>query len=308
MEHAALLSRFFDMLLSEKGAAPNTRDAYARDLGDFLAHVSSKRCRVETLTHTEISDYLAALSKRGIAPSTLARKRSALMQLFKFLVREGSRRDNPVLLTVATGKAKRLPKVLSTEEMLSLIRTARSDGTAEGVRLCAMLELVYASGMRVSELVTLTMRHLQRNPKGMLQGHLAIRGKGGKERLVPLHAAAIAALEQYLSLRESFMPKGGNSNFLFPSPAAAGHLTRQRFGQLLKALCMDAGLDPARCSPHTLRHSFATHLLEGGADLRVIQELLGHADIGTTQVYTHVATKRLQQVVHTAHPLAKKKS
>lgn len=295
-------------MIATRGASPATRDSYQRDLSDFFTYATEQRLAMEQIGHNEVSDYLAQLTARHMAPSTLARRRSSLTQWFKFLISERVIEDNPVLMVRAPKRARSLPKLLSKDEVFNLIRTAQADGSAEGVRLNALMELIYASGMRVSELVTLTMHHLQRHPKRQkqLQPYFMITGKGGKDRIVPLHAGALEALERYLLLREHFLPKNRDSRYLFPSHGKTGHLTRQRFGQLLKTLCINANLDPARCSPHTLRHSFATHLLEGGADLRVIQELLGHADIATTQIYTHVATKRLEQVVNTHHPLREK--
>lgn len=296
------------MLASERGSAKHSIDAYQRDVNDFFAFATKKHWDILTLSHQEISAYLAHQHTQGMAASTQARRRSALKQFFGFLLREQLRADNPVLLVVAARRERSLPSVLSQHEMLTLSQCAAADTSAEGLRLKALLELTYASGMRVSELVTLTLQHLQRDPKRKtkLQPFLLVRGKGSKERLVPLHGGAIAALEDYLQVRESFVPHHRDSRYLFSSSGKAGHLTRQRFHQLLKELCLNAGLDPARCSPHTLRHSFATHLLEGGADLRVIQELLGHADISTTQIYTHVAEGRLKEVVQTKHPLGRK--
>lgn len=271
---------------------------------------------MELLTHQDISQYLASLSERGMTASTLARKRSCLSQWFKFLIAEHIVHENPVLLTAAPKRVRPLPKLLSRAEVEALIAATRSDGSAEGVRLQAMMELIYASGMRVSELVSLTLHHLQRYPKkkqGLLP-YFVIRGKGGKERIVPLHVSALESLTRYLAVRTQFLPHQAESKWLFPDCSKTGkplrgpgHLSRQKFAASLKDLCMDAGVNPERCSPHALRHSFATHLLDGGADLRVIQELLGHADIATTQIYTHVAGKRLQKVVNAHHPLATKR-
>lgn len=300
---------FLEMMATTKGSSQNTLQSYSRDLDDFLLFSAKKHYVMATLSHKEVGTYLADLTGRGMEASTLARKRSALNQWFRFLVHERVRADNPVALTSAPRRNRPLPNVLSEEEITALLETARNDSSADGMRMLALLELMYASGMRVSELVTLSTRHIERDlsRKGAIQPYFIIKGKGAKERLVPLHPRAIGAMEAYLALRDSFVPKAKNSAWLFPSHGKEGHLTRQRFGQLLKALCLKADLDPERCSPHTLRHSFATHLLEGGADLRVIQELLGHADISTTQIYTHVAGERLEKVVNEHHPLAKKK-
>lgn len=297
---------FLEMLIATRGASLSTRESYGRDLSDFFAFLVKRRWQMESLSHPEINDYLADLTLRGMAATTLARRRSSLTQWFKFLVSERIIRENPVLLVRAPKRGRKLPKLLSREEVTALITTANANGSADGVRLQALMELIYASGMRVSELVSLTLHHLQRVPKkpNQLQPYFIIRGKGGKERLVPLHKGAIAALIRYLALRDQFLPSHRDSPYLFPSHGKSGHLTRQRFGQMLRALCLAANIDPARCSPHTLRHSFATHLLEGGADLRVIQELLGHADIATTQIYTHVASDRLTELVSNHHPLA----
>lgn len=300
---------FLEMLISSRGASLATRSSYRSDLDDFFAFAAQKKWDMASLTHHEVTEYLASLTTRGMAASTLSRRRSALTQWFKFLISDQLRKDNPMLLTASPRRVRELPHVLSKQEVAKLVKLAHSDGSADGVRLCALMELIYASGMRVSELVGLTLGHIERSPKDRKQisPYFMVRGKGGKDRIVPLHATAIEALERYLSLREQFAPTHRDSQWLFPSSGKSGHLTRQRFGQLLKDLCARANIDPARCSPHTLRHSFATHLLEGGADLRVIQELLGHADIATTQIYTHVATGRLQQTVAKHHPLAKKR-
>lgn len=304
---------FLEMMIATRGASNATRDSYFRDLSDFFDYAANKKLRMESMGHTHISAYLADLTDRGMTPSTLARRRSCLTQWFKFLISERVIAENPVLLVRAPKRARALPKLLSKEEVSALIATARADGSAEGVRMNALMELIYASGMRVSELVSLTMHHLQRDMKKKLQPYFMIRGKGGKDRIVPLHAGALEALNKYLALRGTFLPKNYDSKWLFPDTLKSGkpmqqeYISRQKFALALKKLCVDAGIEPSRCSPHTLRHSFATHLLEGGADLRVIQELLGHSDIATTQIYTHVATQRLEKVVGQHHPLAKKR-
>ncbi len=300
---------FLEMLSASRGASVATLTSYRTDLEDFLLFASSKTMAMESLTHQQLNQYFIALTKRGMAASSLARKRSSLSQWFKFLVSEKIRKDNPVLLTPAPKRARDLPNVLSKDEVQRLVKLAREDGSNEGVRLCALMELIYASGLRVSELVTLTLGHIQRNPKkpGEIAPYFMVRGKGEKDRIVPLHDAAIEALNRYLVVRDSFLREGDTSKWLFPEQVKLGRLSRQKFAKQLKMLCADASIDPERCSPHTLRHSFATHLLEGGADLRVIQELLGHADIGTTQIYTHVANTRLAKAVNEHHPLAKKK-
>lgn len=298
---------FLEMMLATRGASLATVASYRCDLDDFFVHARAKKLAMENLVHADLADYVVGLKKRGLKATSMARKRSALKQWFAYLVTQRIRADNPSALLLGPKRARVLPKVLSHDQVRALVDTARGDGSLEGVRFCAMMELVYASGMRVSELVTLTLAHIERNPKKPkeMAPYFRIRGKGSKDRLVPLHGQAMTALERYLAVREQFLPTPHPSKYLFPSRGASHHITRQRFGQLLKGLCLKAGVDPAACSPHTLRHSFATHLLEGGADLRVIQELLGHADIATTQVYTHVSDQRLKKTVERHHPLAK---
>jgi integrase/recombinase XerD len=297
------------MLVATRGASLATRDAYRRDLDDFFTFAAQTNRAMNAIVHHDVADYLASLTDRHMTSATLARRRSALTQWFKFLISERICTENPVLLVRAPKRARQLPKLLSQEEVRELIKVTLMDGSPEGVRMNALMELIYASGMRVSELVSLTMRHIERDPNQQktIQPYVMVKGKGGKDRLVPLHVGAVGALMRYLTIREQFIPSHRDSPYLFPSHGKSGHLTRQRFGQMLKALCIMANLDPSRCSPHTLRHSFATHLLEGGADLRVIQELLGHADIATTQIYTHVADSRLQNVVNDHHPLGDNK-
>lgn len=299
---------FLETLIAVKGSARATAESYRRDLADFFSFATEKNYAMETMDHFAVSGYFETLTARHMAPTTMMRRRSALTQWFKFLIQERIRADNPVLLVPSVKRARSLPHVLSREQVMQLIQAARSDTSLDGVRLNTLMEMIYASGMRVSELVTLHLAQVQRDPKNpkKIQPYFIITGKGSKDRLVPLHADAVAALSHYLSVREQFLPTPHESRYLFPSHGKTGHLTRQRFGQLLKALCLKANIDPAMCSPHTLRHSFATHLLDGGADLRVIQELLGHADIATTQIYTHVADARLTKVVSAHHPLNKK--
>lgn len=301
-----LLDGFIEMLAAERGASPNTIEAYQRDLTQFFAFAKKRGWQLSTLTQHDLSAYLASLSKAGLAETSQMRKRSALKQFFGFLYRERERADDPSQLLEAPKPARSLPHVLSRASIAALMNEATADTTSEGVRFLTMLEVLYASGMRVSELVGLKLKHIERNPKtGAIAPFMRITGKGSKERLVPLHSTAIDALTAYLPLRQLFIPKGRETSpWLFPSDGKTGHITRQRFGQVLKEYCLRAGLDPSQCSPHTLRHSFATHLLEGGADLRVIQELLGHADISTTQIYTHVSNAHLTQVVHSSHPLS----
>jgi integrase/recombinase XerD len=300
----AILSRhveaFVEMLMAERGAAPLTLAAYRADLADLAAFAARRGATLEQAETDLLRAYLAV----PLAPRTLARRLSAMRQFFKFLVAEGIRSDDPAagLDTPRLGRA--LPKFLSEQEIERLIAAARQWPGKEGVRLLCLVELLYASGLRISEVASLPLAAMQRDPRFLL-----IRGKGGKERIVPLSAAARAALAAYLLVRPCFLSGGpstgsGASERLFPSPGRSGHLTRQRCAQLLKELALAAGLDPARLSPHVLRHAFASHLLDHGADLRSVQQMLGHADIATTQIYTHLTTGRLHRLVETAHPLA----
>jgi integrase/recombinase XerD len=300
---AALLENFLEMMAAERGASKNTLDAYRRDLKDFLGHLGGTSPLKAGPDH--ITGYLQQLS--GTASSTVARRLSAIRQFYLFLSSEGHRADNPALNIDAPRRGQKLPKYLTEKEIRQLIAAAGEKTTSEAIRLHTLLELLYASGLRVSELVQLKISALERSSgaKGPIRPYLLIRGKGGKERIAPLSQAAITALERYLPLRAGFMADP-EAPWLFPSKGKEGHFTRQRLGQQLKELALGAGLDPARISPHVLRHSFASHMLSHGADLRVLQELLGHADISTTQIYTHLASEHLQSVVKEKHPLAKK--
>jgi integrase/recombinase XerD len=297
---ARLIEAFLDMMSAERGASANTLAAYRRDLVDFGGAVAATGREFRSVGSAAVKQYVASLS--AMATSTQARRLSALRQFFAFLYLEDIRKDNPTNTIEAPRRERSLPKILSYNDVLSLIRTAKTDKTAEGVRLVAMLEILYASGLRVSELVSLPL-YTARNGDGLL----FVKGKGQKERLAPLNSHARSALREYLKVREEFLPRGvRESKYLFPTRSAEGHLTRRRCHQMLKALALKTGIDPAKLSPHVLRHAFATHLVEGGADLRSVQTMLGHADLATTQIYTHVASKRLREVVETAHPLAKR--
>lgn len=281
---------FLEMLSAERGAARNTLAAYASDLADFAAFLAP--ARPASASPAEISAYLAHLSAAGLSARTAARRLSALRQFFRFLAQEGMRADDPTLLTVSPKLPAALPKALTEAEVAALIEGAASLPPPQGPRAAALVELLYASGLRASECVSLPFSALR--AEGLM---VAVRGKGGKERLVPIPPRARAAAE---AARDPKAP----SRFLFPSRAASGHLTRQGLALLLKQAALAAGLDPARVSPHVLRHSFATHLLARGADLRSLQLLLGHADIATTQIYTRVMQERLAQAV-AKHPLAR---
>ncbi len=302
---------FLEMLSAERGAAANTISAYRRDLEDFRNFLHRRARLIAAAAPPDISAYVAEASATGLKATSLARRLSAVRQLYKFLVAEGQVTADPTLGQAGPRKERALPKTLNVAEVDRLIETAaQRAGKAKGlarlraVRLHCLIEMLYATGMRVSELVSL--------PRDVLAGDarvLTIKGKGGRERLVPLNSKARAALEHYLQLgRESNDAVAATvaTKWLFPSKSTQGHLTRQRFGQDLKDLAAETGLDPDRISPHVLRHAFASHLLDRGADLRSVQQLLGHADISTTEIYTHVLEERLKKLVHEHHPLAKK--
>lgn len=297
------------MLAAERAAARNTIDSYRRDLVSFAAFALARRIRPEAADADLIRRYLGAEAGKGMSARTTARRLSALRQFFRFLFAEGYRADDPTALVDRPTQGRGLPKYLSEDDVTRLLSVPADDGGPETKRLRALLEILYATGLRVSELVGLPVSALTRD--GLL---LSVRGKGGKERLVPLTEPARDALADYLAVRDRFLPpaaagtgdRGASASpWLFPSRARQGHLTRARFAQLLKEVAIGAGLDPRRVSPHVLRHSFASHLLAHGADLRSVQQMLGHADIGTTQIYTHVLEARLRDLINTAHPLAK---
>ena len=304
---------FLEMMSVERAAASNTLTAYGRDLNDAQGWLAGKGQDLADATTESVEAYFTSLGARGLAPATAARRRAAVRQFYRFALGEGWRTDDPSRRVDAPKKGRPLPKVLSREEVVRLIDAATARDGAQGVRLGCMVELIYASGLRVSELLALPLAALARDP-----AYLMVRGKGGKDRLAPLNDTARAAVKAYLEVRPGFLtsakapgeakPKVGakveENPWLFPS--RGGRLTTRRFAQLLDEAAAAAGIDPARVSPHVLRHAFATHLLEGGADLRVVQTLLGHADISTTQIYTHLAEDRLREVVQTKHPLGRK--
>ena len=290
------------MLAAERGAAPLTLAAYQNDLSNLAGFLAPGGLALEAADGERLHAYLASPATARLTPRTLARRTSAMRQFYKFLLLEGVRQDDPTAQLDTPRLGRPLPKILSEMEIKSLIDAAQSWPGDEGIRVGCIVELLYASGLRVSELVTLPLAAARRDPR-----FLIISGKGGKQRVVPLSEPARAALRGYLECREDFLPDIRPSRWLFPSRGRGGHLTRQRTGQLLKELAVKAGLDPDRLSPHVLRHAFASHLLDHGADLRSVQQMLGHADIATTQIYTHVETGRLRKLVESAHPLARRK-
>ena len=290
--------RFLEMLGGERAAAENTRAAYLHDLGTLAAFVASRGESLETAGADDLRAYLAWLAGQQLSPRTVARRLSAFRQFYRFLFSEGVRTDDPTEPLDGPHQGRSLPKVLSEAEVDALLAAARRRGGVEGVRLTAMLELLYATGLRVSELVALPAHAVRRDPR-----MLVVRGKGGRERMVPLSEPARRAVADWLPVRAGWL--GGRTNrYLFPARQGDQHLTRAAFAQQLKKLAGEAAVDPAKVSPHTLRHAFATHLLEHGADLRSVQQMLGHADISTTQIYTHVLDARLKSLVGERHPLA----
>lgn len=305
-----LIELFLDMQAAERGAGENTLAAYRNDLADLSSHLRAAGTSVAKADTDDLRGFLKSLDERGFAASSLARRLSATRQLYRFLYAEGKRGDDPAAVLEGPKRGKTLPKVLSIAEVDTLMTQARANAeNAEqpkavrlrAARLLCLLEVVYATGLRVSELVALPASAAR--PQ---QQMLVVRGKGDKERLVPLNAAAKRAMSEYLALRSEAgreAKKDITSKWLFPSFGEQGHITRQHFARELKTLGAACGISPSQLSPHVLRHAFASHLLHNGADLRVVQTLLGHADISTTQIYTHVLEERLKSLVRDLHPL-----
>ncbi|MGE0847014.1 MAG: site-specific tyrosine recombinase XerD [Flavobacteriaceae bacterium] len=295
---ALAVEGFLEMMAAERGAARNTLLSYRRDLLDFAGFAARRGGRLEDAGEADIRAYLADLAGRGFEGTSVARRLSAMRQFFGYLVEEHRRPDDPTRVIETPKRGRPLPKILShgdVDALLSLAADEAGEGTPGAVRLHALMETLYATGLRVSELVTL--------PASAARGEgrvLMVRGKGGRERIVPLTEPAREALAAWAKLRG----RGEGSRYLFPADGEAGHLSRQVFARELKGLAGRAGIAAAKVSPHVVRHAFASHLLENGADLRVVQQLLGHADISTTQIYTHVMQERLRQVVEAHHPLA----
>jgi len=291
---------FLEMLAAERGAARNTLESYQRDLGDFTGFAKSQRMTMVHAGADLIRKYLKHMDGTGMAPRTQARRLSSLRQFFRFLYAERLRNDDPTTIIDSPKIGRALPKYLSEEEVDRLLACAADHSGADGKRLVALMEILYATGLRVSELVGLPVAALSRDGRMLM-----VRGKGDKERMVPMSEPAADAIEAYMAVRQRYLPKGGkHSPYMFPSRAEQGFLTRARFAQILKELAVEAALDPQRVSPPVLRHSFASHLLAHGVDLRALQQMLGHADISTTQIYTHVLDERLKQLVNSAHPLS----
>lgn len=295
------ISNFLEAQAAELGAARNTQEAYGRDLKDFLSFLESRGAGFATADRAMVEDYLVQCEAIGLATATKARRLSSIKQLYRFAFEEDLRKDNPAIQVRGPRKDKRLPKSLSLQEVEQLLQTAHTmpKQRADKMRLTCLMDLLYATGMRVTELVSLPVAAVRGNPDMIL-----VRGKGGKERMVPLSPGARDAVILWLSVRDQDEAHT-KSTFLFPSRGKQGHLTRIWFFQQIKKLALMAGVNAEKVTPHSLRHAFATHLLAGGADLRSIQTLLGHADIATTEIYTHIQYERLRKLVLEHHPLAR---
>lgn len=298
---------FLDMMAAERGAAQNTLDAYRRDLDDAATRLAARGVDLDTAATADIERVLADLRADGLSPATAARRLSAMKRYYRFLLSEGIREDDPCHALSGPKQGRSLPKVLAEADVDRLFTACSAKTDAAGLRIRALMEVLYAGGLRVTELVSLPLQAFATGERMIF-----VKGKGNKERLVPMTPSALEAVEAYKAVRAAHLPKAEENRsragkFLFPSATSRqGHMTRERFAQILRELAIAAGLDPSGISPHVLRHAFATHLLSRGADLRSVQVLLGHADVSTTQIYTHVLDERLRQLVNSAHPLAKK--
>jgi len=291
---------FLEMLQAERGASRNTLIAYGADLDHLQTFLARRKQKPASADADALRAYLKSLDYVGMTPRTVARRLSVIRQFFRFLLAERMREDDPSSALDAPKLGRPLPKVLSRIEVDRLIEATKLKGVVDGGRMATLLEILYATGLRVSELVTLPLTAVHDSTS------IVVRGKGSKERMVPLGEPARAAIAAWLRVRAVMLPEGETSRFLFPSRGRTGHLTRQRFAQLLKEAALAADIDPARVSPHVLRHAFASHLLEAGADLRSVQLMLGHADIATTQIYTHVLAEGLRSLVLEKHPVARR--
>jgi integrase/recombinase XerD len=303
-----LIEAFLEMIAAERGATKNTLDAYARDLADYAAGLARAGKTPQNAATGDIRAYLSKVAERGLKPASSARKLSSIRQFHRFLVADGRRADDPALIVEAPRRGRRLPKILSVAEVGHLLAVSKEglDDDARpaperlrALRAACLIELLYATGLRVSELVTLPSSAAQTK-----EPFIHIRGKGGRERLVPLPSEARRTIAAYRAFQKKTDAGAAACHWLFPADSASGHLTRQAFARDLKACAAAAGIGAARISPHVLRHAFASHLLQNGADLRVVQELLGHADISTTQIYTHVLDERMKAMVRDLHPLS----
>ena len=301
MNNQLILENFLEVLASEKGLAVNTRISYKNDILQFLVFLEKNKKKINEITPIDIEKFISKFTTQGLEKSTISRKISALSHFFIFLLEENIIKSNPIHELDLPKQIKKLPKILSVDQVEKLIKSSREDQSVNGIRLNTMIEILYATGIRVSELVEmkLSATYAEKN-------FLLIQGKGNKERLVPISENTEDKIKDYLKIRNEFINNDTESKWLFPSKQSSkGHITRQRFNQLLQTLCERVNLNNIRISPHKLRHAFATHLLANGVDLRSLQQMLGHADISTTQIYTHVLKDRLKKLVSDNHPLSK---
>ena len=301
MNNHLILENFLEVLASEKGLAVNTRISYRNDILQFLVFLDKNKKRINEITSIDIEKFISKFTTQGFEKSSISRKMSALSHFFNFLLEENIIKNNPINEFDLPKQIKKLPKILSVEQVDKLIKISREDQSISGIRLNTMIEILYATGIRISELVEMKLSATYAE-----QNFLLIQGKGNKERLVPISENTENRIKNYLNIRKEFLTKDKDSKWLFPSKQSTkGHITRQRFNQLLKNLCERINLNDIRISPHKLRHAFATHLLANGVDLRSLQQMLGHVDISTTQIYTHVLKDRLKKLVSDNHPLSK---
>ena len=301
MNNHLILENFLEVLASEKGLAVNTRISYKNDILQFLVFLEKNKKKINEITSIDIEKFTSKFTTQGLEKSTISRKMSALSHFFIFLLEENMIKRNPINELDLPKQIKKLPKILSVDQVEKLIKSSREDQSINGIRLNTMIEILYATGIRVSELVEmkLSATYAEKN-------FLLVQGKGNKERLVPISENTEDKNKDFLKIRNKFLNNDSESKWLFPSKQSSkGHITRQRFNQLLQTLCERVNLNNIKISPHKLRHAFATHLLANGVDLRSLQQMLGHADISTTQIYTHVLKDRLKKLVSDNHPLSK---
>jgi integrase/recombinase XerD len=298
---------FFEMLIAERGATENTILSYKKDIKDLFDYLALNHIELEKVTSSVVKDFIVELSKKNLGAKTIGRKISALRQFFSFLVSDGIFKENPTLNIIMPKRPESVPKALSKNMLSHLIETASNDVTKEGLRDYAMLEILYSTGMRISELVALEMKSLEGFSSDSEINLLIVKGKGQKERAVILNQKACKALKNYLNIRGKFLSVGTKVNWVFPSISKNKkilHISRQRFGQILKEIAIKSNIDPSIISPHKIRHSFATHMLDNGANLRIVQELLGHSDISSTQIYTKVSDSKAKKLLLDKHPLS----
>lgn len=301
MKDILILENFIEVLASEKGLATNTRVSYKNDILQFLKYFEKKRKKLNEVKSKDVEQYISKFTNQGFEKSTISRKLSALSHFFIFLLEEKKIKKNPIQEIELPKQIKKLPKILSVSQVDKLIHKSREDKTINGIRLNTMIEILYATGIRISELVEMKLSSIYAE-----KNFLLIQGKGNKERLVPISENTEDKIRKFLEVRSEFLMNDSESKWLFPSKkSSSGHITRQRFNQLLNNLCEKISLNNFNVSPHKLRHAFATHLLANGVDLRALQQMLGHADISTTQIYTHVLKDRLKKIVSDNHPLSK---